>query len=308
MAQYDRSLRYEHDEPHQDLEQNNVINENDDSHTLENNTRLEGLDMELTLEAQAQPNGSNSTTATITRDARTTTTVEERSDIQDTNTRRNPWITTAWLNRRRQAQQSHQERTPFDVNHPRRRSIRRRTNQEMNASVDPSLQTRTLTNNTIHLRYGNEFAILDIEELSFQAQLALAILESQRYILETGGYGRPDDDEEGVGVRPEARLGWKQYTFEKGCTTSLETNTSRSNINGSLEDEKYALRQKNVLGDGTEDTCSICLGDYEVGESITELPCLHSFHSDCISTWVRGHVRCPLCNQDLDSDSIRQLS
>jgi hypothetical protein len=42
--------------------------------------------------------------------------------------------------------------------------------------------------------------------------------------------------------------------------------------------------------------CSICLCDYEEGDSLTLLPaCRHTFHAACIDVWLAQHVRCPLC-------------
>ena len=219
-------------------------------------------------------------------------------DMTRPSTQRQAWMT--WHDIRRHAQSttrelSQQQQSQPQVENTRRTSRRRRRgrNQE---STTPSpnpldFQSESNSSHTIRLRYGNEFAILDIEELSFQAQLALAILESQRYIIETGGYGRPDDNgEEGMGVSHEIQRRWKHYVFPDR-TDFLKPS------------ENSSLHNKEMAEDGTENACSICLCDYEGGESITELPCNHAFHRDCIATWVRSHVRCPLCNCDLDLDT-----
>jgi len=55
----------------------------------------------------------------------------------------------------------------------------------------------------------------DLGLMSFQAQLALAILESQRQMFENGGYGgndRPHSDD-GPGVTSEAKEKWKRYEW-----------------------------------------------------------------------------------------------
>jgi hypothetical protein len=44
--------------------------------------------------------------------------------------------------------------------------------------------------------------------------------------------------------------------------------------------------------------CTICLQDYELGESVKTLPCSHVYHQGCISRWL-GECRgnCPVCTQ-----------
>jgi len=45
--------------------------------------------------------------------------------------------------------------------------------------------------------------------------------------------------------------------------------------------------------------CSICLELYQDGEKVSALPCKHTFHEGCISTWVSENNSCPICKQDI---------
>jgi hypothetical protein len=45
--------------------------------------------------------------------------------------------------------------------------------------------------------------------------------------------------------------------------------------------------------------CSVCICDYEEGELLMQLPCMHVFHQPCITTWMRAHNTCPNCRQSL---------
>ena len=41
--------------------------------------------------------------------------------------------------------------------------------------------------------------------------------------------------------------------------------------------------------------CSICLVDIELGERYSRLRCDHTYHTDCIRTWLLIKNNCPLC-------------
>ena len=44
-------------------------------------------------------------------------------------------------------------------------------------------------------------------------------------------------------------------------------------------------------------TCSVCLCDYESGERLRQLPCLHLFHVACVDEWFQRSTSCPQCRQ-----------
>jgi len=46
--------------------------------------------------------------------------------------------------------------------------------------------------------------------------------------------------------------------------------------------------------------CPICLAEFVEGEKVRILPeCCHSFHMDCIDTWVVSNASCPSCRHSL---------
>jgi hypothetical protein len=46
-------------------------------------------------------------------------------------------------------------------------------------------------------------------------------------------------------------------------------------------------------------SCVVCLEKYAPGESIQLLPCMHSFHENCLTPWLRIKATCPVCKSSL---------
>jgi len=51
-----------------------------------------------------------------------------------------------------------------------------------------------------------------------------------------------------------------------------------------------------------DELCSICLCEYECDEVAVRLPCGHVYHEDCLAEWTQSHIRCPLCNANLNGE------
>ena len=52
----------------------------------------------------------------------------------------------------------------------------------------------------------------------------------------------------------------------------------------------------------TEKECLVCLGTFGPGDQIRVLPCMHTFHKECVDEWLNlGHNDCPLCKQEVNA-------
>lgn len=82
-----------------------------------------------------------------------------------------------------------------------------------------------------------------------------------------------------------------QSDFKRGIPADvLEKYTKR------LAFTQTARRDEQLGGLGGDMECSICFGQYVVGEEIRKLSCSHHFHQRCVDVWLLGHQnRCPLC-------------
>lgn len=47
--------------------------------------------------------------------------------------------------------------------------------------------------------------------------------------------------------------------------------------------------------------CVICMIDFEVGDTIKYLPCMHTFHASCIDDWLVRSLICPSCMEPVDA-------
>uniref|UniRef100_A0A158P9Y7 RING-type domain-containing protein n=1 Tax=Angiostrongylus cantonensis TaxID=6313 RepID=A0A158P9Y7_ANGCA len=54
--------------------------------------------------------------------------------------------------------------------------------------------------------------------------------------------------------------------------------------------------------------CAICMVDFECGEKVRFLPCMHSFHQTCVDDWLMRSFTCPSCLEPVDSTILSSLT
>ena len=184
----------------------------------------------------------------------------------------------------------------------------------------------------------------DLSLLSVQAQLAIAILESQRQMMENG----EDNGEASEGLDDEAKSRWQRFSYraelETGAGESSHSGGRTTSVNASKGKERgqdaggqgkkirfgFPLKRggygsvpslehpaeeggdhrgretcKDAHDIENEASCSICLCEYEEGDGMARVvPCGHTYHLQCIDAWAESHYRCPLCNYDMRGEAI----
>lgn len=53
----------------------------------------------------------------------------------------------------------------------------------------------------------------------------------------------------------------------------------------------------------TQQTCMVCLSEFQDGEELRELSCSHLFHVGCIGEWLQRSASCPICKQPCNAGS-----
>ena len=51
-------------------------------------------------------------------------------------------------------------------------------------------------------------------------------------------------------------------------------------------------------------SCVVCLCEFQIGDIISALPCCHVFHTECIKNWFKNELTCPVCKFEVTLSSI----
>eukprot|EP01117_Protostelium_nocturnum_P018695 TRINITY_DN7873_c0_g1_i1.p1 TRINITY_DN7873_c0_g1~~TRINITY_DN7873_c0_g1_i1.p1 ORF type:complete len:411 (+),score=104.44 TRINITY_DN7873_c0_g1_i1:151-1383(+) len=70
----------------------------------------------------------------------------------------------------------------------------------------------------------------------------------------------------------------------------------------SLKTQKYDPTKSNIKAEDA--VCAVCIENYEEGDTLRYLPCMHHFHSACVDTWLMRNKTCPLCKQLIDVERV----
>ncbi|PRQ17421.1 putative transcription factor C2H2 family [Rosa chinensis] len=95
-------------------------------------------------------------------------------------------------------------------------------------------------------------------------------------------------------------------------TDDLSTSTAlqSTNIVVGLDAPTIESYPKTLLGESrrlpraNDNTCSICLGEYQPKEALRTIPeCNHYFHANCIDEWLKLNATCPVCRKSPEGSS-----
>lgn len=53
--------------------------------------------------------------------------------------------------------------------------------------------------------------------------------------------------------------------------------------------------------DRDSSSCVICLTEFQLGDRVRRLACIHLFHLSCVDNWLRGNRCCPVCRVDVEA-------
>lgn len=70
-----------------------------------------------------------------------------------------------------------------------------------------------------------------------------------------------------------------------------------------LSDQEIQALPKVRFHQTEEQQCAICLEQFQSGELLTQLRCLHFFHVSCVTRWFEQSTQCPLCRSNCGQTS-----
>lgn len=107
--------------------------------------------------------------------------------------------------------------------------------------------------------------------------------------------------------RPEPWDNEEQWLRRHRSDRDDDGRTRRASLTAGLPSFTYNRTVRhNVTGSGDEAaTCSVCLGAFQVGETVRLLPvCMHLYHVECIDPWLEAHATCPLCRSGTEESTM----
>ncbi|KXT18014.1 hypothetical protein AC579_9602 [Pseudocercospora musae] len=96
---------------------------------------------------------------------------------------------------------------------------------------------------------------------------------------------------------------YSQEALDRIITQLMEQHQTGNAPGPATEEAIDALPKRKITakdqGDNGKADCSICMDEAELGSDVTELPCGHWFHHDCVKAWLKEHDTCPHCRQGI---------
>jgi E3 ubiquitin-protein ligase SDIR1 len=84
------------------------------------------------------------------------------------------------------------------------------------------------------------------------------------------------------------------------CPVMVATQNQIDNMTQGVTKACEGEGEREGEGGHKDYACTVCLADYEPGDHIRTLPCMHNYHTECIDPWLRDRGDCPICKLRLD--------
>ena len=89
-----------------------------------------------------------------------------------------------------------------------------------------------------------------------------------------------------------------RYSRTRAVRAAIARET-RDTIERVVVRKKVKLKTRVISQGGLEgdllNECPICLEEFLIGQTVTELSCHHPFHRDCLTLWMQENHNCPMC-------------
>lgn len=147
----------------------------------------------------------------------------------------------------------------------------------------------------------------DSEQRSARAQMETAIAWAAS-AQDFGGLAAVAASAAAAGIPPEALLGLPGLggllMMEHGFTMPRPEATGEQQSAAPSEGQLRRLPTRKATAQLLEEECPVCFANYEEGEEVRTLPCLHTFHTECIDQWLTSRrataLCCPVCHTKVE--------
>ena len=78
------------------------------------------------------------------------------------------------------------------------------------------------------------------------------------------------------------------------------------NIDAILEDLPVSVITEETKKDSNNPNCVVCLNNFNPGDEVISLPCFHMFHKDCLISWLKKKLSCPVCKLNISLSSLHR--
>lgn len=103
-----------------------------------------------------------------------------------------------------------------------------------------------------------------------------------------------------------------EWLIQHGVRVNEQDEMGNSAIHYAIMNDRYEIRDLLLRNDARlrtdsstimispecqNDSCTICMEDFESDEAVEQLRCNHNFHPGCIREWLMEKITCPVCRQ-----------